>query len=77
MHCSVLDFFKINDEMLPGIAEQTNLCVISSPTPASMWKQVPHDAAEVRKFIAITIEMGLVLYHIVCSLASHPCAILT
>ena len=39
--------------------------------------KVPHDSAELRKFIATTIVMGLVLYHLVCSLASHPWSLLT
>ena len=30
---------------------------------ASAWKQVPHDAAEVKTFAATIIVMGLVSYH--------------
>ena len=70
---SVLDFFKllISDEILSSIADQTNLYAdqyicsntVKPKSRASAWKQVPHDAAEVKKFVATIIVMGLVPYH--------------
>eukprot|EP00731_Ephydatia_muelleri_P004533 Em0002g709a len=70
---SVLDFFKllISDEILSSIADQTNLYAdqyicsntMKPKSRASAWKQVPHDAAEVKKFVATIIVMGLVPYH--------------
>ncbi|KAL5515132.1 hypothetical protein EMCRGX_G000256 [Ephydatia muelleri] len=66
---SVLDFFKllISDEILSSIADQTNLYAdqyicsntVKPKSRASAWKQVPHDAAEVEKFVATIIVMGL------------------
>ena len=70
---SVLDFFKllIDDEILSSIADQTNLYAdqyicsntVKPKSRVSAWKQVPHDAAEVKKFVATIIVMGLVPYH--------------
>ena len=69
----MLDFFKllISDEILSSIADQTNLYAdqyicsntMKPKSRASAWKQVPHDAAEVKKFVATIIVMGLVPYH--------------
>ena len=69
---SPLDFFKlfVTDEMLDHVVEQTNIYAdqyIDSTTlpPHSRvhgWRKQRHDRAELQKFLAMTITMGLVNY---------------
>ena len=69
---SPLDFFKlmVTDEMLDHIVEQTNIYAqqyIDSTTlpPHSRvhgWSKEVHNRAELKKFLAMTITMGLVNY---------------
>ena len=69
---SPLDFFKllVTDDMLDHVVEQTNIYaeqyISSTDLPPHSrvhgWSNKPHDRAELQKFLAITITMGLVNY---------------
>ena len=66
---SPLDFFKllVTDDMLDHVVEQTNInstsvAQIYRHTRVHGWSKKPHDRAELQKFLAMTITMGLVNY---------------
>ena len=69
---SPLDFFKllVTDDMLDHVVEQTNIYaeqyISSTDLPPHSrvhgWSKKPHDRAELQKFLAMTITMGLVNY---------------
>ena len=66
---SPLDFFKllVTDEMLDHIVEQTNIYAqrIDTTSPHSRvhgWNKEVHNRAELKKFLAMIITMGLVNY---------------
>ena len=67
-----IDFFQllITTEMLEAIVEQTNLCAqqfmdsheLTRRSRVQQWPRSPHDVAELKKFLALVIIMGLVSY---------------
>ena len=69
---SPLQFFQqlVTNEMLEHVVEQTNLYaqqyIDNTDLPPHSrvhgWKRAPHDLAELKKFLAMTITMGLVSY---------------
>ena len=68
-----IDFFQLlfTDDILQAIVEQTNLFAqqyINSHQPlpqrsrVQQWDRSPHDLVELKKFLALTIIMGLINY---------------
>ena len=68
---SPVDFFQlfISDELLQVIVDQTNLFAqqyidateLSRFSRVREWEKTPHNLAEMKKFLAIIITMGLVV----------------
>ena len=71
-NASPLKFFQqfVTDEMLECIVQQTNLYAqqymdntdLPPHSRVHGWKRAPHDLAELKKFLAMTVTMGLVNY---------------
>ena len=84
-----IDFFQlfVTDAMLETVVEQTNLFAqqfidshdLARRSRVQQWERSPHDLVELKKFLAMTIIMGLINYPCTedCWITSWPFATIT